>query len=317
MRILITGGAGFIGSHVCEHLVSAGEDICIIDSLDDSYDVRLKRANLAAMEKVGPFRFVEADICDEVGVARVVDDFSPEAVVHLAALTGVRRSLSQPIRYEHVNVRGTLILLEACRRTATRKFVLASSSAVYGNAREIPFRVEDHTMLPISPYAATKIAAEKLCFTYSHLYGIGMSCLRFFTVYGPRQRPDLAIRKFAQMIVEGAPIPVFGDGSTARDYTYVDDIVRGVIAALRVDHAYEVFNLGSTHPVTICRMIETLEDSLGKRAVVNHMPTQPGDVSITFADISKSQRLLGYSPDVTFETGIRKFVDWFCATREI
>lgn len=317
MRILVTGGAGFIGSHLCEHLIRRGDEVWIIDELNDYYSPALKRANLECVGAAGPVRFSETDIRDADAVNRTFEEFRPDCVVHLAARAGVRPSLEQPLLYEEVNVRGTMILLDACHRFATPKFVFASSSSVYGLANTVPFRVDDHTNLPISPYAATKLAGEKIAFTYSHLYGLKVSCLRFFTVYGPRQRPDLAIRKFTTMISRGEPIPVFGDGSTGRDYTYIDDIVSGITAAIGAEHAYDIFNLGNSSPVDLNTMIRTIEEALGKKAVIKRFPDQPGDVPITYADISASETKLGYRPQITFPDGIRRFVDWYLATERV
>jgi UDP-glucuronate 4-epimerase len=244
-----------------------------------------------------------------------MDSFHPEAVIHLAARAGVRPSLEQPLLYEHVNVRGTMVLLEAAYRRHVRKFVFASSSSVYGNADIVPFREDASTNLPISPYAATKLAGEKICYTYHHLYGLDVVCLRFFTVYGPRQRPDLAIRRFLEKIAAGEPIPVFGDGSSGRDYTYVDDIVGGIVAALERNIGYDIFNLGNSRPVTLSAMIETMEQVVGRKAVIETLPTQPGDVALTFADISKANRLLGYLPRTDFGAGVQLMAKWLLKAR--
>lgn len=310
MRILVTGGAGFIGSHLCEQLLRRGHAVAVLDDLNDFYDPREKRKNLEEIGRVSAFRFCEGDICDEEAVSKAVDGFGPEAIIHLAARAGVRPSLQYPLLYERVNVRGTMVLLEAARRAGVRKFLLASSSSIYGIANQVPFLESDHENLPVSPYAATKIAAEKLCFTYSHLYGLRVVCLRLFTVYGPRQRPDLAIHKFTRMMSRGEAIPMFGDGSSGRDYTYVADTVRGIEAALNYDTAYDVFNLGNSSPVTLREMIGTIEAALGTKANIQQLPDQPGDVAITFADISKARRLLGYSPGTSFAEGVGRFVEW-------
>jgi UDP-glucuronate 4-epimerase len=310
MKVLVTGGAGFIGSHFCERLLREGAAVGIIDDLNDFYAPEWKRRNLELVGQAGAFRFHRADIRDTGAMARLVAEEAPDAVVHLAARAGVRPSLEQPILYEQTNVLGTLNLLEACRKAGVRKFVFASSSSIYGVANQVPFREDDLLNLPISTYAATKIAGEKLCYTYSHLYGMGVVCLRFFTVYGPRQRPDLAIRKFVELIEKEQPIPVFGDGSTGRDYTFIEDIVSGIAAALRFDCAYDVFNLGNSSPVTLNEMIATLEAALGKTAKIERLPHQPGDVPITYADITKAQKLLGYAPQTSFAQGIGRFVEW-------
>ncbi|MBV8843538.1 MAG: GDP-mannose 4,6-dehydratase [Bryobacterales bacterium] len=310
MRVLVTGGAGFIGSHVCERLLCDGHEVSIIDDLNDFYSPALKRENLGCITSAGPACFFHADICDEIAVQRVFDATLPEAVIHLAGRAGVRPSLEQPLLYEQVNVRGTLVLLEQCRRLGIRKFIMASSSSVYGAANRVPFREDDHVSHPISPYAATKIAAERLAYTYSHLYGIGVTCFRFFTVYGPRQRPDLAIRKFTEKILQAQPIPVYGDGSASRDYTFVRDIVNGVMAAIEHDFAYEVFNLGNSSPLSLSDLIRSIETATARKAIIRRLPDQPGDVPITYADVSKAGRLLGYAPKTPFEQGIREFVDW-------
>jgi len=311
MRILVTGGAGFIGSHLSERLLRDGHTLTIVDDLNDFYSPATKRANLDAVLRAGPATFYQADICDQDKMLAIGRDHKPDAIVHLAARAGVRPSLENPLLYQHVNVRGTMVLLEMARQIGVPKFVFASSSSIYGIADRVPFSEEDALNLPISPYAATKIAGEKICFTYSHLYGIRTVCLRFFTVYGPRQRPDLAIHKFTRLIAEGKPIPVYGDGSSGRDYTFYTDTIEGVVAALDYDCEYEVFNLGNSQPVHLNTLIRTLEQSLRKPATIQRLPNQPGDVPITYADISKAQRLLGYSPRVPFREGIDAFVAWF------
>ncbi len=311
MRILVTGGAGFIGSHLSERLLRDGHFVAIVDELNDFYSPEVKRANLHSVLCAGPATFHQADICDAETMLAIARQEKPEAIIHLAARAGVRPSLEDPLLYEQVNVRGTMVLLEVARQLEIRKFVFASSSSIYGIANRVPFSEEDALNLPISPYAATKIAGEKICFTYSHLYAIRTVCLRFFTVYGPRQRPDLAIHKFAKLITQGRPIPVFGDGTAGRDYTFYTDTVDGIVSALHHDCEFDVFNLGNSHPVELDTLITTLESSLGKKANINRLPDQPGDVPITYADISKAKRLLGYSPRVPFEQGIEEFVGWF------
>lgn len=311
MNILVTGGAGFIGSHLSERLLRDGHSLTIVDDLNDFYSPDTKRANLAAVRRAGPVTFHEADICDEERMSAIGNERKLDAIIHLAARAGVRPSLEQPLLYEHVNVRGTMVLLEMARRCGIGKFAFASSSSIYGIANRVPFSEADSGNQPISPYAATKIAGEKICFTYSHLYGIRTICLRFFTVYGPRQRPDLAIHKFADLIERGKPIPKFGDGTRGRDYTFCRDIVNGIVAALHYDCGFEVFNLGNSHPVDLNTLILALERSLGKKAVIERLPDQPGDVPITYADISKAQRLLGYAPQMSFQQGIDEFVSWF------
>ena len=308
MKVLVTGGAGFIGSHVCESLLRGGNEVVILDDLNDFYDPALKRKNLAEVEKAGPVHFQEGDICDEPAVARLFEQERPEAVIHLAARAGVRPSVMDPLLYERVNVRGTLVLLEESRKRGLSRFVFASSSSVYGAANKIPFREDDYPNLPISPYAATKLAAEKLCYTYHHLYGLPVICLRLFTVYGPRQRPDLAIRKFVDRIDKGESVSVFGDGSSGRDYTFVEDTARGIVSALGYEGDFEIVNLGNSRPIRLTEMIETIEVCLGKTAMIDRQPDQPGDVPITYADIGKARKLLRYNPDTTFEEGIARFV---------
>jgi UDP-glucuronate 4-epimerase len=311
MRILLTGGAGFIGSHLSEHLLRDGHTLTIVDDLNDFYSPAIKRANLDAVRQAGPVTFYQADICDGEKMFAIGREHRPDAIIHLAARAGVRPSLEDPLLYERTNVRGTMVLLEMARQIGVPKFVFASSSSIYGVADRVPFSEDDALNLPISPYAATKIAGEKVCFTYSHLYNLQTVCLRLFTVYGPRQRPDLAIHKFTRLISEGKPIPVFGDGSSGRDYTFYSDVVDGIVAALHCDGKFDVFNIGNSHPIYLKTLICTLEDHLGMKAIIDRLPNQPGDVPITYADISKAQRLLGYSPQVPFSQGIAAFVAWF------
>lgn len=311
MRVLVTGGAGFIGSHVSERLLREGHEVCIVDDLNDFYPLSFKQENLRCVRETGPVAFHPCDICDEAAIMRIFAKHNPEVVIHLAARAGVRPSLEQPLLYERVNVHGTLVLLEACRRMGVKSFLFASSSSVYGAANRVPFSEEDQVNHPISPYAATKLAGEKICYTYSHLYGIKTVCLRLFTVYGPRQRPDLAIRKFTDMITRDQPIPVFGDGSSSRDYTFVHDIVNGVMAALRYECGYEIFNLGNSSPVNLLTLIRMLEENLERKAAIRWLPDQPGDVPITYADTSKARKLLGYCPSTSYDEGIRKFLDWY------
>jgi UDP-glucuronate 4-epimerase len=311
VNILVTGGAGFIGSHLCTRLIQAGHTVSILDDLNDYYSPAAKKENLEEIRQHGPYKFFLGDISDETRVREVFEESRPEAVIHLAARAGVRPSLEQPMLYGQVNVQGTIALLEACRRQGVRKFVFASSSSIYGIANQVPFREDDAVNMPVSPYAATKIAGEKIGFTYSHLYGLSVVCLRFFTVFGPRQRPDLAIRKFITMIDKGEPIPVFGDGSSGRDYTYVADTVQGIMGALGYDCAFDVFNLGNSHPVKLLELIRTIEAALGKKANIKWLPDQPGDVPITYADISKAQQCLGYQPRTSLREGIDLFLNWY------
>lgn len=315
MRILVTGGAGFIGSHLCERLLRDGDEVAILDDLNDFYSPAQKRAHLEEVQHAGAVRFCQGDICDPRLVEDVFEATRPEAVIHLAARAGVRPSLADPLLYERVNVGGSVVLLEAARRHGCGRFLLASSSSVYGAASAVPFREDDHNLLPISPYAATKLAAEKHAYAYSHLYGLPVVCLRFFTVYGPRQRPDLAIRKFSEAMLAGLPFPFFGDGSSARDYTYVADTVAGISAALRFDLSshrtpYEIFNLGNSTPVSLAELVIRLEHSLGVPARLKRLPDQQGDVPITYADISKARRLLGYCPATPLAEGLAVMAEW-------
>lgn len=310
MRILVTGGAGFIGSHTCERLLKEGHAVAILDDLNDFYDPILKLRNMNAIRAHGSVSFRHGDICDTKTVDEFFHGWRPDAVIHLAARAGVRPSLADPLLYERVNVGGTFTLLEACRKHRVERFVFASSSSVYGIANRVPFSESDERLMPVSPYAATKIAGEKACFTYSHLYGIRSTCLRFFTVYGPRQRPDLAIRKFVDLIARGEPVPVFGDGSSARDYTYIDDIVEGIVRALAHESAFEVFNLGNSSPVRLDELIRLIAEAVGKPASIRRLPDQPGDVPITYADVSKARGVLSYAPSTPMAAGLGHYVRW-------
>lgn len=312
-RILVTGGAGFIGSHLVDHLLAEGNwKVTIIDNFNSFYAPETKRRNIAAHLGNGDYTLHEADICCSDTVDAIFTDGQFDALVHLAAYAGVRPSLLNPKLYNEVNVCGTMNLLEAARRTGVRQFVFGSSSSVYGINCNVPFSEDDKVSQPISPYAATKAAGELLCHTYSHLYDIRTVCLRFFTVYGARQRPDLAIHKFSKLIRDGKPIPMFGDGSTRRDYTYVDDIIQGVRAAIDYDGAkHEIFNLGESQTTELCELIALLEENLGMKANIERHEMQPGDVPITFADISKARRLLNYNPTTKIADGLPKFTQWF------
>jgi UDP-glucuronate 4-epimerase len=312
-NILVTGGAGFIGSHLVDKLLSEGDwNVTVVDDFNDFYEPSIKRANAERHSQHSNYRLEEADIRQRVALERIFDETQVDCIVHLAARAGVRPSLDQPLLYSQTNIEGTLNLLELSRQHNINQFVFGSSSSVYGINAKVPFSEDDPIRQPISPYAATKAAGELLCHTYTHLYGIRCVCLRFFTVYGPRQRPDLAIYKFARLISEGKPIPVFGDGTTRRDYTYVDDIIAGVRAAIdytRTD--YEVINLGESRTVELRELISLLEKELGLSAKIDRQPLQPGDVPQTFADISRARQLLEYNPQTQIETGIKRFVEWF------
>jgi UDP-glucuronate 4-epimerase len=311
--ILITGGAGFIGSHLVDKLLNEGEwQVTVVDDFNDFYDPSIKRANIAGHLKHPNYRLSEADIRQKAALERVFAETKFDYIVHLAARAGVRPSLDQPMLYSKTNIEGTLNLLELAKQNEVKQFVFGSSSSVYGINAKVPFSEDDPIRQPISPYAATKAAGELICHTYTHLYGIRCVCLRFFTVYGPRQRPDLAIHKFARLISEGKPIPVFGDGTTRRDYTYVDDIIAGVRAAIDYDRSnYEVINLGESRTVELRELISLIEKELGLPAKIDRQPLQPGDVPQTFADITRARHLLGYDPQTQIESGIQRFVEWF------
>src|SRR6266545_879454 len=311
--ILVTGGAGFIGSHLVDRLLSEGEwQVFVIDDFNNFYDPAIKRANVSRYEKNPGYRLFETDIRDKAALKRIFDENTFACIVHLAARAGVRPSLEQPLLYAETNINGTMNLLELAREYGIKQFVFGSSSSVYGINAKIPFNEDDPIRQPISPYAATKAAGELLCHTYTHLYGMRSVCLRFFTVYGPRQRPDLAIHKFARLMSEGKSIPVFGDGTTSRDYTFIDDIIAGVRAAIDYDGSdYEVINLGESRTVELRELISLLERELGATAKIDRQPLQPGDVPQTFADITKARQLLGYNPETQIEEGIHRFVDWF------
>lgn len=318
-KVLITGGAGFIGSHLVDALVAEkGWHITVADDLNDFYSPALKRANIAKHIDSSYFQFSEIDIRDRIALESLFDENSFDVIVHLAARAGVRPSLLEPELYVETNVNGTMNLLEMAREFEVPQFVFGSSSSVYGVNCKVPFNESDPIFKPISPYAATKAAGELLCHTYSHLYDLSCVCLRFFTVYGARQRPDLAICKFARQILEGKPIQMFGDGTTRRDYTYVEDIVQGVRAAIDYRGSkFDIFNLGESETTELSHLIELLEDSLSRKAIIERKPMQPGDVPVTFADITKARKLLGYSPTTKIADGIPKFVEWFRSAHEI
>lgn len=312
-NILVTGGAGFIGSHLVDRLLSEGDwNVTVVDDFNDFYDPSIKERNVGEHLQNANYQLVRADIREGDALKPIFDQEPFDAIAHLAARAGVRPSLDQPLLYEETNVRGTMNLLEQARIHDVKQFVFGSSSSVYGINAKVPFAEEDPIRQPISPYAATKGAGELVCHTYTHLYGIRCVCLRFFTVYGARQRPDLAIHKFARLISAGKAIPVFGDGSTRRDYTYIDDIISGVRAAIDYTATdYEVINLGESRTVELRELISLLEQNLGQTAIIDRQPLQPGDVPQTFADVSKARELLGYDPSTPIEEGIARFVEWF------
>jgi UDP-glucuronate 4-epimerase len=333
MNFLVTGGAGFIGSHVCERLLHDGHRVWAFDDLNSFYDPQFKQRNLKEIQAIAdgcaaaaehrqrgsaaatqlekPFEFVHGDITDRAALDDIFSSVKFDQVIHLAARAGVQPSLREPALYQRVNVEGTVNVLEAARKNGVKKITIASSSSVYGLNSRVPFSESDPIFSAISPYAASKLACEALGHTWHHIYKMDVAMLRFFTVYGPRQRPDLAIYKFANLMTAGKPIPVFGDGSAARDYTFVTDTLDGIIACTKQEFGYEIFNLGESETVSLARMIELLEAALGKKAVIDRQPLQPGDVPITFADISKARAKIGYNPQVKFETGIKLFAEWF------
>jgi UDP-glucuronate 4-epimerase len=316
MRILITGGAGFIGSHLAEKLLAAGNDVVILDDFNDFYDPQIKHANIAGFAR--DVTVCHADLRDSESVRALFRREKLQGIAHLAARAGVRPSIQQPRLYYDTNVIGTLHLLEAARVTGVERFVFASSSSVYGASETVPFSETEHLIQTLSPYAATKIAGEFLCSSYAHLYQMRIVALRYFTVYGPRQRPDLAIHKFARRIYAGQAIDQFGDGNTRRDYTYVDDVIQGTMAALNYNGPlYDVFNLGESETIPLKGLIAAIEKALGKKAKINRLPEQPGDMPRTYADISKARKLLAYNPTTKFTEGLPKFIDWFLHTQRM
>lgn len=310
MSVLVTGAAGFIGSHLCRRLIDSGSRVIGLDNLDPFYDPAIKRKNLGNLLNDKRFTFVVGDIRDSSCVESILDKSRPNVVVHLAAKAGVRPSIEDPVGYVDVNLNGTAVLLKAAQQYDVDRFIFASSSSVYGNNPKVPFSETDAVDHPISPYAATKKGGELLCHTYSHLYGMNITCLRFFTVYGPCQRPDLAIHKFARLIEVGKPIPVYGDGSMERDFTYIDDILDGVMAAIEKCRGYAIYNLGESRSIRLDELIGEIEKALNKKAVCNFLPMQPGDVLRTCADLTRARQDLGYRPKTELRQGLAKFVNW-------
>jgi len=309
MKILLTGAAGFIGSHLTEKLLEQGHQITGLDNFDDFYDPKIKRRNIADSLKNKNFNLTEADIRDKNAVNKTLDE-SFDCIVHLAAKAGVRPSIEQPNLYADVNINGTIVLLDAAKKFNIKKFIFGSSSSIYGNNKKVPFAESDNVDYPISPYAATKKAAELICHTYHHLYNINITCLRFFTVYGPRQRPDLAIHKFAALMLKDKPIPIYGDGSFKRDFTYINDIIQGINAAINKCSGYQIYNLGEAKTISVNQLIKELEFALGKKAEKKYLPPQLGDVAQTYADVTKAKQQLGYNPNTNIKTGLEKFVTW-------
>src|SRR5438270_7344899 len=316
MRILVTGGAGFIGSHLVEKLLAVGHEVVVLDDFNDFYDPRIKHANIAGFAK--DVTVCHVDLRESDSVRTVFHREKVDAIVHLAARAGVRPSIQHPQLYYDTNVSGTLHLLEAARVTGVERFIFASSSSVYGASKTVPFSEDQQLTQTLSPYGATKVAGEFLCSTYSHLYQMRIVALRYFTVYGPRQRPDLAIHQFARRIYAGQPIDQFGDGSTRRDYTYIDDVIQGTMAALKYQGPlYDVYNLGESETIQLKALISAIETVLGKKAKVNRLPGQPGDLPLTCADISKARKLLGYNPTMKFSEGLPRFVKWFLSSQRL
>jgi UDP-glucuronate 4-epimerase len=310
MNVLVTGAAGFIGSHLSERLVRQGMHVVGLDNFDPFYEPAVKWNNISGLLSSPNFKLVQGDIRNRVLADKVFHEGRFDAVVHLAAKAGVRPSIVDPVGYVDTNINGSVVLLEAARSAGIKKFIFASSSSVYGNNEKVPFSETDNVDNPISPYAATKKAGELICYTYSHLYGMDMTCLRFFTVYGPRQRPDLAIHKFARLIEHGKSIPVYGDGSMERDFTYIDDIIDGIIASIQKCKGYHIYNLGESRPVRLDVLIAELEKALGKKAILDRQPEQPGDVKRTFADVQRAVQELEYQPRTHLADGLRRFVEW-------
>jgi len=320
--IMVTGGAGFIGSSLVDELLKTNNKVVIVDNFNDYYDPKLKDFNIKEIRnkmkrldiEQDNLNLYREDIRNRKKMEEIFANHEITSIIHLAAMAGVRPSIDKPILYYDVNMNGTLTLLEAARKNGVNKLIFASSSSVYGNNKKIPFCEDDPVDHPISPYAASKKAGELLCYTYHHLYGMSIACLRFFTVYGPRQRPDLAINKFSRLIIDGKPIPVYGNGSTRRDYTFIGDIIDGIMKTIdwinKKEKQYEIFNLGESRTITLNEMIATIEKALGIKAVVYRLPIQHGDVDVTFADISKAKEVLGYHPGKSFEDGINDYIRW-------
>lgn len=309
-NFLVTGGAGFIGSHLVDNLLGESHNVVVLDNFDQFYDKEIKLKNISSARTFDSFQLIEGDIRDRNILEEIFSENNIDVVVHLAAKAGVRPSIENSEEYYDVNINGTLNILETMKKFEVKNLIFASSSSVYGNNEKVPFSENDFVDNPISPYAATKKSGELICHTYHHLYDFKINCLRFFTVYGPRQRPDLAIHKFCKKIMNGESIQMFGDGSTKRDYTYIDDIIQGIKLSIENLSGFEVFNLGESRTIELKDLISMIEKEIGKKAVIDKLPLQPGDVEKTFADISKAKELLGYNPQFEIEAGIRNFIDW-------
>ncbi|CAB1252960.1 Epimerase domain-containing protein [Clostridiaceae bacterium BL-3] len=310
--ILVTGGSGFIGSNLCDRLLNLGYKLINIDNFNDYYASEIKEKNIETALKNDNYTLYRGDILDRDLVNRIFAENDIELVIHLAAMAGVRNSLKDPLEYVDIDIKGTVNLLQVCAERGVKKFIEASSSSVYGVNSKLPFSENDSVDLQISPYAAAKRAAELFCSTYTRLYGMSTACLRFFTVYGPRQRPEMAIHVFTKNIDEGKPINMFGDGSSKRDYTYIDDIVDGIASLIDKNFEFEIFNFGSSKIISLYDLIKIIEDVVGKKAIINRMDMQKGDVPITYADISRAKKFIGYNPRVNIRQGIEKFYDWYC-----
>ena len=311
-KVLVTGFSGFIGSHLTERLLKEDFEVFGIDDFNDYYDPKIKERNISDFKTHKNFSFSKSDIRDKNKINEIFKEHRFDIVIHLAARAGVRPSLQLPLLYEEVNVLGTLNLLEAAKETSCKKFIFGSSSSIYGECKNIPFKETELDLKPISPYGVSKLTGEKYCHAYHHLYKMSVICLRFFTVYGPRQRPDLAIYKFTKLIEEGKPIPVFGDGGYKRDFTYITEIIDGIMSSINYNKtSFEIFNLGESHTTSVIELVKLLEGALNKKAVIDWQPNQPGDVPLTYADVSKAEKLLGYKPRTAPEEGIKKFVEWY------
>ena len=315
--ILVTGGAGFIGSHLCERLLSDRAKVICLDNFDSFYDPNIKIKNVEGVKKKFPelFELVTGDIRNPEHLQETFRKHQIDLVVHLAARAGVRPSISDPLLYQDVNIRGTIVLLESCKAYGIKNFIFASSSSVYGENQRVPFTEGDLDIQPISPYGATKRAGELLCYSYHHLYGTNIACLRFFTAYGPRQRPEMAIHKFTRLIDRGEKIPIYGDGSSRRDYTYIDDLIDGILGVIRYHKGFEIYNLGESQTTSLKDLIRLIEKAIDKKANIETLEPQPGDVSVTYADITKAKRMLKYQPRVKMEEGIKRFVEWYRGKR--
>jgi UDP-glucuronate 4-epimerase len=316
-NILVTGGAGFIGSHLCERLLGDGSKVICLDNFDSFYDPHIKIKNTEGMAKKfqNLFELVTGDIRNPDHLKGIFQKNEIDFVVHLAARAGVRPSIAEPLLYQDVNIRGTIVLLEVCKEYGIKNFIFASSSSVYGENQRVPFTEKDLDIQPISPYGATKRAGELLCYSYHHLYGMNIACLRIFTAYGPRQRPEMAIHKFTRLVDRGEKIPIYGDGSSRRDYTYIDDLIEGILGVIRNHKGFEVYNLGESQTTSLKELIRLIEEAFGKKANIEMLEPQPGDVSVTYADITKAKRLLKYQPKVKMKEGIKRFVEWYKAQR--